>query len=49
MYIAGGFFLAQLTLRRLDAGLNDPKRAWIALSIDTASSPASASSSSRLP
>jgi hypothetical protein len=47
---AGGFFLlAQLTLRKADDGMNVAKRARIAFSIDTASRPAWASSSSRLP
>jgi hypothetical protein len=43
----GLFF--QLTLRRLDAGMNASKRVQIARSIDGASSPACASNSSRLP
>ena len=44
-----GLFFGQLTLRRFDDGMNASKRVRIARSIEDASSPACASSSSRLP
>jgi hypothetical protein len=44
-----GFFSRQLTLRKFDDGMNASKRVRIARSIDAASRPARASSSSRLP